>query len=224
MCPFNGQPGDSARPIAPVEYEFFKRTNAVSGRCQPDPMRQIHLRSRPQRATLYRASLPSGHDFHRLSNHRSPFSRAPGGELCYYFVGLLRRSQCRKRSLSAQLHCSAAFCVQLHSRFTSRPKDVYRCPRTVPQPMVSIAGPIGAPIGATITTGHIAVVAATIQRTSGSATADFGGTTDTLTRRGGRSEGASLLSSTERGLQIRAHFDVVSFRRQRQFAVHTHSV
>jgi hypothetical protein len=111
MCPFNEQPDDSARPIAPVEYEFFKRMNAVSGRCQLDPMRQIHLRSRPQRATLYRASLPSGHDFHRLSNHRSPFSRAPGAELCYYFVGLLRRSQCRKRSLSAQLHCSAAFCV-----------------------------------------------------------------------------------------------------------------
>jgi len=73
--------------------------------------------------------------------------------------------------------------------------------------MVSIAGPIGAPIGATITTGHIAVVAATIQRTSGLATADSGETTDTLTRRGGRSEGGSLLSSMARGLQMRAHFD-----------------
>ena len=54
--------------------------------------------------------------------------------------------------------------------------------------MVSTAGPIGAPIGATTTTGHIVVVAATIQRTSGLATADSGETTDTLTRRGGRSE------------------------------------
>ena len=59
--------------------------------------------------------------------------------------------------------------------------------------LVSIAEHIGAPIGATTcllrvtATTHTAVtdIAVTIQRTSGSATTDSGGTTDSLTRRGG---------------------------------------
>src|SRR5262245_8867620 len=56
---------------------------------------------------------------------------------------------------------------------------------------------IDAPIGATTwplrvtATTHTAAgeIAVTIQRTSGSATADSGGTTDSLTRRGGHAEG-----------------------------------
>jgi hypothetical protein len=50
---------------------------------------------------------------------------------------------------------------------------------------------IDAPIGATTTaTGHTALrIAVTIQRTSGSATTDSGGITDSLTRRGGHAEG-----------------------------------
>jgi hypothetical protein len=50
---------------------------------------------------------------------------------------------------------------------------------------------IDAPIGATTTaTGHTAGrIAVTIQRTSGSATTDSGGITDSLTRRGGHAEG-----------------------------------
>src|SRR5262245_29539973 len=64
--------------------------------------------------------------------------------------------------------------------------------------LVSIAEHIGVPIGATTcplrvtATTHTAVgeIAVTIQRTSGSATADSGGITDSLTRRGGHAEGA----------------------------------
>src|SRR5262245_31078531 len=52
--------------------------------------------------------------------------------------------------------------------------------------LVSIAEHIGAAIGATPTTGGLAVsFAVTIQRTSGSATTDSGGITDSLTRRAG---------------------------------------
>lgn len=63
--------------------------------------------------------------------------------------------------------------------------------------LVSIAEHIGAPIGATTcplrvtATTHTAAgeIAVTIQRTSGSATTDSGGITDSLTRRGGHAEG-----------------------------------
>jgi hypothetical protein len=62
--------------------------------------------------------------------------------------------------------------------------------------LVSIAERIGAPIGATTcplrvtATTHTAVrIAVTIQPMSGSATTDSGGTTDSLTRRGGHAEG-----------------------------------
>jgi hypothetical protein len=89
--------------------------------------------------------------------------------------------------------------VQLPSRFAFRPRERYRCPSRVPLRwmLVSIAEHIGAPIGATTwplrvtATTHTAVgeIAVTIQRTSGSATADSGGTTDSLTRRGGHAEG-----------------------------------
>ena len=63
--------------------------------------------------------------------------------------------------------------------------------------LVSISEHIGARIGATTTaTGHTAVrIAVTIQRTSGSATTDSGGTTDTLTRRGGHAEGEAYQHS-----------------------------
>src|SRR5262249_18635490 len=54
--------------------------------------------------------------------------------------------------------------------------------------LVSIAEHIGAPIGATQTTTLPAVsFAVTIQRTSGSATTASGGTTASLTNRGGQS-------------------------------------
>jgi hypothetical protein len=63
--------------------------------------------------------------------------------------------------------------------------------------LVSIAEHIGAPIGATTcplrvtATTHTAVrdIAVTIQPMSGSATTDSGGTTDSLTRRGGQNNG-----------------------------------
>src|SRR5262245_8423126 len=63
--------------------------------------------------------------------------------------------------------------------------------------LVSIAEHIGAPIGATATaTTHTAVrIAVTIQRTSGLATTDSGGTTDSLTRRGGHAEGEAYQHS-----------------------------
>jgi hypothetical protein len=62
--------------------------------------------------------------------------------------------------------------------------------------LVSIAERIGAPIGATTcplrvtATTHTAVrdIAVTIQPMSGSATTDSGGTTDSLTLRGGHAE------------------------------------
>src|SRR6516165_11658588 len=85
-----------------------------------------------------------------------------------------------------QLRSSAAFCLQLPSRFAFRPRERYRYPWSVsPRGMlVSIAEPIGEPIGTTPTTGGPAVsVAVTIQRTSGSATTDSGGITDSLTHR-----------------------------------------
>src|SRR5262249_13306477 len=62
--------------------------------------------------------------------------------------------------------------------------------------LVSIAEHIGAPIGATqTTTGPAVRFAVTIQRTSGLATTDSGGTTDSLTRRGGHAEGEAYQHS-----------------------------
>ena len=42
VVPFDGQLDDGARPVAPVELEFFECVDAVGAGGEPDPVREVH--------------------------------------------------------------------------------------------------------------------------------------------------------------------------------------